>query len=105
MDMDVTIKIIEIIIGPTIVALLGGLGYFGKWYLDSLEKKRADEIRERDVERQKIRDELLSVRTELEGLKKDLTYAQCLLFGCENPNCTSKKSWAEYLKKKMEETR
>lgn len=40
------------ILSPLLTAIIAGVGYIGKRYIDSLEKKREREIQERDRRRQ-----------------------------------------------------
>lgn len=96
-----TDTMITAVLAPSVAAVITGLGYLGKRYIDAIERKRNEALKDRDAARQKIIDEIETLKKELEDLKKDYTYLQCQLLECDNPGCSAKKRWAEYLCRKM----
>lgn len=78
----------------------GGIGYLVKRYLDTLEKRRSEETDERNRKREEIIREIAALKEEMDDLKRDLAYAQCLLFGCDSPKCGSRQKWGEYIARK-----
>lgn len=82
------------VIAPSVITILGGIGWFVKYKLEQVEKKRIKEIEERNIERDKI-------KSDLEDLKQDVNSYMSIILKCKNPDCPSKPELSEYFQNKI----
>lgn len=78
------------IISPIITALIGGVGYLVKKYIDSLEIKRDREIAERDKRRAEIEDRVSQTEMRLGRAEKSLKRVVKVVMECKHSDCPTK---------------
>ena len=99
------------VIGPIVMAVIGGIGWLVKYMLnkrdekrqhelDQLDKKRKDEIDERNKRRDQIEADIREFKNDIKELKTDIQSMQAIIVGCPHENCPSRQLLADYLKTK-----
>lgn len=81
------------ILGPIVTAVIAGIGFLIKHFLNKRDEKHREEIEERDRRRDEI-------EQSIKELKRDNLKLQAELLGCENPDCPAKRVMADYYRNK-----
>lgn len=75
-------------------AIIGGISWLAKRFYDKVERKRQEEINERNKRRE-------SIENRIEKLENDNIMFQSLILGCKKEDCPSRSLLAEYMKNKL----
>lgn len=85
------------IIGLVITALISGIGWLVKYFFHERDKKRKEEMTERNKRREQIENSVLQLHEDVDNL-------QAIILECKQPNCESKKAMADYLRQRRKKT-
>ncbi len=91
------------IIGPTMTAVIAGVGWLVKYLFDKRDKKQLEETEERNKRREKIETDIADLKMEVRHLDRKLKRTQAIILSCDKPDCPSKKMLADYLNNESRE--
>lgn len=90
MDAGLTRDILTLIIAPIVTALIAGVGFLVKHWLNQAEKKRQAEIAERNERRDKI-------EQKQDEMEQDLNTLLAMLSSCDKQDCKVRPLVVNYL--------
>ncbi len=97
-------EVITYIVAPLVTATIGGVAFIVKRWLAKADKRREEEMVERNKRRAEIESNIAEVKNEVKSVKRDMHKMQAIILSCDKPDCPSKMLLANYLEKKSEET-
>ena len=96
----------QYIISPLIMAVIGGLTYLGKRFVDKRDKKHLEEIEERNKRRSEIEDRLSKAEenvnkaeTKADKANRRMDLFVAMVMGCEHSDCPTRNKISEITKK------
>lgn len=85
------------VIGPLVAGLIGGVSFLFKKWLENNEKKRDEELNERNLRREQIESRLQLAEKRQERTEKKLNMIISIVLSCDNPNCPTRPKLAKWL--------
>lgn len=85
------------IIAPLVTAVIGGIGYLVKYFLNKRDKKHEEEIKERNRRRDEIEQRLTKTEEKQEATEKKLNNVIGIVVGCDNPECPTRGKLAKFI--------
>lgn len=80
-----------------VLTVLSGVGWLVKYFLQERDKKRKEEMTERNKRREQIENSVLQLHEDVDNL-------QAIILECKQPDCESKKAMADYLRQRRKKT-
>lgn len=78
------------ILSPLVTAIIAGVGYIGKRYVDAIEDRRKRETDERDKRREEIEGRITQTELRLSRAEKQVKQIVTAVMTCEHPDCETK---------------
>lgn len=88
------------VISPVLTALIAGVGFLAKRWIANSEKKREEEMRERNETRNRLIEQVRELENGQKELQQDLMATQAIILKCEHPGCPSRQLLSDYLTNK-----